>query len=61
MSKKLEYIQPAGDAETFEIIETTIDNVDLLTRAFDLIAEVCDELNHPEVNLDPDRPKLLMH
>lgn len=61
MSKKLQNVEPSGREESFEIIEAAIDNIDLLTRAFDLITEVCDEFGRTEIDLDADRPRLLMH
>lgn len=32
------------EAEAFEIIELAIEDVDILTRAFTVIQDVCDEL-----------------
>ena len=61
MSKKINATPQSEESQGFELIETAIDNLDLLTRAFDLIAEVCEELNDPEINLDPERPRIVMH
>jgi hypothetical protein len=33
------------EADATEIIELAIDDIELLSRAFDVIAKVCDELN----------------
>jgi hypothetical protein len=60
MSKKLDS-QDTQESQALEIIETTIDNLDLLTRAFDVINEVCREANNPVVNFDSAPPKLLLH
>lgn len=40
------------EAEATEIIELAIDDIELLGRAFDVIAQVCDELNS---NIDTEK------
>ena len=58
MSKK----SPASsDAESFEIIETAIDSVELLTRAFDVISRVCDEAANPWIALERRPPEDLIN
>ncbi|MDC0359038.1 hypothetical protein OAO01_09500 [Oligoflexia bacterium] len=48
--------------EAFEIIELASDDLNVLTRAFDVIAEVCEELNHPYLNVgDDDVPDTLLN
>jgi len=48
-----------NEDEVFEIIELAIDEIDLLTRAFKVIGEVCDELRNPEVSLDSPSKQLV--
>lgn len=36
--------KPATKEEAFEMIELAIDELDLLTRAFSVIKEVCDQM-----------------
>lgn len=43
MKNKESYNTPAD--ETCEIIETAISEIDLLTRTFSLVQEICDEAN----------------
>jgi hypothetical protein len=53
-------IQSKSD-EAFEMIELAIDDIDLLTRAFSVIAEVCDEANgEPSHPLDK-APEFILH
>ena len=44
MSKKV----AETESESLEIIELCIDDLDLLSRAFDLIADACDQEASPE-------------
>lgn len=55
MSKKEldEALEERGE-EIFEIIELAIDDIDLLTRAFEVIEQVCEELEGPELKIDID-------
>ena len=39
------------EEQVFEIIELAIDEMDLLTRAFDVIAEACDYIPEPRVDI----------
>jgi hypothetical protein len=41
-----EAAQPNNEDLTTEIIELTCQEVDSLTRAFDMISELCDQLQH---------------
>jgi hypothetical protein len=61
MSKKLEDPRHEAEAQAFEIIELAIDDVNLLTEAFDVINQVCKELNDPAINLEPAPAKLVLH
>ena len=63
MSKKLDDVRPADESDTFEIIETAIDDLDLLTRAFDLISAVCQEEaeDDPSLDFEPAAPRLVLH
>lgn len=42
--------------EAFEMIELAIDDLDTLTRAFNMIEEVCNELQHPRIYIE-DKPE----
>jgi hypothetical protein len=44
------------EAESFEIIETAIDDLELLKKAFDVVKEVCEELDGPAVSLEQTYP-----
>ena len=44
--------ESASKSEALEIIELTINNIDLLTRAFEVINEACEELQNPQLQLD---------
>ncbi len=48
-------------SDSFEIIELAIDEVDLLTKAFGVIAEVCAEMNNPSVYLDSAEKKYVIN
>ena len=47
----------AIEKESFEIIELAIDDINTLTRAFEVISQVCEELNHPNIRLDESPAK----
>lgn len=63
MSDKLKN-SPANSAqeEVFEIIELAIDDLELLTKAFDLINDVCEDLKQPvEFLADPNSKGIILH
>jgi len=43
--------------DSFEMIELAIDEVELLTKAFGVIEEVCAEMNNPSVCFDSHSKK----
>lgn len=52
-------VQSAEDA--LEIIELALGDIETLTRAFHVIDEVCQEMNHSEPVLEPMSEKVLMN
>jgi hypothetical protein len=44
--------------EAFEIIELATNDLEVLARAFDVISEVCNELNNPSIQFDKAEAKL---
>ena len=40
------------ESDAFEMIELAIDDLDLLTRAFEVINEACEELQNPRVQIN---------
>lgn len=61
MSKKLNNSSSSAENEVFEIIELAIDDLELLTRAFNMIRDVCDDVSHPELKLDDSSNKQFVH
>lgn len=59
MSKAIKNSGNEKETEAFEIIELAIDDVDLLTRAFDVIKNVCDEANNPRIVFEHDIEKVV--
>jgi len=51
----------SANEEIFEIIELAIDDLELLTRAFNLIDAACEEINHPNLVLDDCCTEQLIH
>jgi hypothetical protein len=60
MSAKSKVNTEAQD-QIFEIIELAIDDLELLTRAFNVISEVCEETSHPELRFDDIKADLIIH
>lgn len=44
-----------------EIIEVAIDEIELLTRAFETISEVCEDREEPHIALDEDIYSVTIH
>jgi len=61
MSKKFQEIQIKDKEEGLEIIEATLDEIDLLTRAFDLISAVCLEEDETDMDFEPADVRLVVH
>lgn len=61
MAKTPKNESQATQEEAFEMIELATDDLDVLARAFDVISEVCEELNHPFVSLEDDIPETLIN
>jgi hypothetical protein len=57
MSKSIKETSNQNEHEAFEIIEMAIDDLEVLTRAFNVISEVCEELNNPRLNFDSQPSK----
>jgi hypothetical protein len=56
-----ESLQQAATAEdAFEMIELAIDDIDLLTRAFEVINEACAELEDSELESDTP-PRMIIN
>ena len=53
--------QPTLENEAFEMIELAIGDLDTLTRAFNLISEVCEEGNTPSRICVDTPPKNLVN
>ncbi len=51
----------AAQEEIFEIIELAIDDLETLTRAFEVIGNVCEELQAPNMLVDVLPEKELVH
>ena len=51
MSKKLDQEFSGSEEEAFEMIELAAEELELLAKAFDVIAGVCEELDAPEIQL----------
>lgn len=47
--------------EALEIIELAIDDLELLTRAFSVIEEVCDHMNDPHLELPEQQEKIVLN
>lgn len=52
MDKTDKINQEQVETEAFELIETAIDDIETLTRAFQVISEVCKELNEKQVSFE---------
>ena len=61
MSNKLKNQNSSAEQEVFEIIELAIDDLELLTRAFNMITDVCSEVSNPEIALDDFPNKEYVH
>ena len=61
MSKKFKNQSSQAEQEVFEIIELAIDDLELLSRAFTMINDVCTELSNPELALDDISTKEYVH
>ena len=48
-------------SEAFEIIELAIDDIDTLTRAFNLISQVCEEYGTPCATIETCPPKAVLN
>lgn len=59
MSKAIKNSAHEKETEAFEIIELAIDDIDVLTRAFDVIKNVCDEVNDPRIAFESDLEKTI--
>lgn len=53
--------QENTESEATEIIELAIDDIELLTRTFNTIADVCKELNNPSPRLESAPRKELLN
>ena len=61
MSKATKHTTPDPGSEAFEMIELAIEDFSLLTRAFRVIQDVCEEANNPQIKLDRDLPKKVIN
>lgn len=52
---------PDPSLESCEIIETAIDQIELLTRTFNLIKDVCQESSHTWISLPIEPPERLVN
>ncbi len=49
------------ESSALEIIELAIDDLETLTRAFNVIKDVCDELNNPHLSIRRDIKESLIN
>ena len=61
MSKEVKAPETTSQDDAFEIIELAIDQVELLTRAFSVIEEVCTQMNQPEILLSENIDEVTVH
>lgn len=61
MAKKTELTQDTEEKEGFELIEMATADVELLTRAFYVISEICEELEKPRLSIDALPEKVTLH
>lgn len=61
MSKKFNKQNTQAEQEVFEIIELAIDDLELLSRAFTMINDVCSELSNPELAVEDRCDKQYVH
>lgn len=61
MSKKFNKQNTQAEQEVFEIIELAIDDLELLSRAFTMINDVCSELSNPELAIEDRSDKQYVH
>ncbi len=50
----------SNESEATEIIELSIADIDLLTRAFDVITEACNQLQNPTVKSEQP-PRIMIN
>jgi len=60
-SKDLRPEQKIEELESLEIIELATEELETLARAFEVIAEVCDERYSDEEAVEADLPLYLVH
>ncbi|MCI5065821.1 hypothetical protein MRY87_08865 [bacterium] len=53
--------KPTEKQESLEIIELATSGLDELAKAFDLIAEVCNHIEHPEPILSEEEELPVIH
>lgn len=61
MSKTTKIESSVAAEDVFEMIELATDDLNTLVRAFDVINDVCQELNDPHVVLDAAPVKQNLH
>jgi len=64
MSKDAKNPNPESDRsekESFEMIELAISDMEVLTRAFDIIKDVCDHVSDTESELDEDHSEYILN
>lgn len=44
----------SDNSEALEIIELAIDDLETLTKAFNMISRVCEEMNNPHIDFSDD-------
>lgn len=50
-----------NNEEAFELIELAIDDIELLSRAFELISDVCNEFDTAVPSCEAEVPKMLIN
>lgn len=59
MARPSKELTASNETEACEIIELTINDLDSLTRAFEMLADICVAVT-PE-NTNEEQPKLMLH